>query len=105
AQDLDVVDLLPGPIWHIIFRLLLLPPATSSQLKKRGESSQEASSRGASSSLRNFVDEICGNKPACTQQVAREEHEKGIRRFGSSWPVLRCAMASKRLLYHVASFS
>ncbi|CAI5982013.1 unnamed protein product, partial [Closterium sp. NIES-65] len=37
---------------------------------------------------------------------AREQHdEENVRRFGSSWPLLRCAMASKGLLDHVIPFS
>ncbi|CAI5992725.1 unnamed protein product [Closterium sp. NIES-64] len=71
-EGVDVVDLLPGPIWHIIFRHLL---------KKRGDSWGAWQWGGGSDS-----------------------YEENSRRFGSSWPVLCCGMASTRLFRHVISF-
>ncbi|CAI5483120.1 unnamed protein product [Closterium sp. Yama58-4] len=72
CQRNDVVDLLPEPIWHIIFRHLL---------KKQGDS-WGAWEWGAGS----------------------DSYEENAGPFGSSWPVLCCAMASKRLFAHVISF-
>ncbi|CAI5503376.1 unnamed protein product, partial [Closterium sp. Naga37s-1] len=116
--SVDVVDVLPGPIWHIIFRLLLLPPANSSQLQKRGDSCEKSPSPAAYSNLCDLVDQLPARDtdslqngagstscaPSCPLS-ASEQHEENARRFGSSWPLLRCAMASKRLFELVTSFS
>ncbi|CAI5503378.1 unnamed protein product [Closterium sp. Naga37s-1] len=93
-ESLDVVDLLPGPIWHIIFRHLLLPPTDSTELQNQGNSLAELQEREGSISS---VD--------TTPLSASKQHEENARCFGSSWPLLRLAMASKRLLHHVISFS
>ncbi|CAI5932970.1 unnamed protein product [Closterium sp. NIES-64] len=125
----DVVDLVPGPIWHIIFRHLLLGSSSGasqeegagsasgaslfSRLKKKLQSlgnSSGASQEGAGSTspgatgsgllsrlkkkLQNW-----GNSSGASQ-----EGGAGDACFGSCWPLLRCAMVCKRLLYHVASF-
>ncbi|CAI5947633.1 unnamed protein product [Closterium sp. NIES-65] len=37
--------------------------------------------------------------------TAREQYEKNSHTFGASWPLLCCALASKRLLYLVIAFS
>ncbi|CAI5488011.1 unnamed protein product, partial [Closterium sp. Naga37s-1] len=115
----DVVDLLPGHVWHIIFRCLLQPPADPAKQQQKQEYSislEEASLRGELSSLCDFValQQHQSDSPD-THEIeedneenplsAREQHEKDSRRFGSSWHVLRFAMASKRLLHHVFSFS
>ncbi|CAI5483113.1 unnamed protein product [Closterium sp. Yama58-4] len=93
-ESLDVVDFLPGPIWHIIFRHLLLPPTDSTELQNQGNSLAELQEReGSISSVDTSPDS------------ASDQHEENARCFGSSWPLLRCAMASKRLLHHVISFS
>ncbi|CAI5488026.1 unnamed protein product [Closterium sp. Naga37s-1] len=92
-EGVDVVDLLPGPIWHIIFRHLLLPPPANST-QKRGNSLGALQQGARSTSF------------ATTRPLsASEQHEENTRRFGSSWPLLRCAMSSKRLFEHVTSFS
>ncbi|CAI5524143.1 unnamed protein product [Closterium sp. Naga37s-1] len=126
-QSVDVVDLLPGPIWHIIFRHLLLPPGSSAHLQKQDDPLKKLSSREAHSSLRDLVNLLTTEASAQLQQrlslsafqweegssssattrplSACEQHEENARRFGSSWPLLRCAMASKRLFEHVISFS
>ncbi|CAI5947755.1 unnamed protein product [Closterium sp. NIES-65] len=115
-QSLDVVDLLPGPIWHIIFRHLLLPPTDSAQEQKQDDSDEELSSRGAADSrlceligLHQRADPLEGAGScswlSTSQLSEREKHKEYARRFGPSWPLLRCAMASKRLLHHVMSLS
>ncbi|CAI5501847.1 unnamed protein product [Closterium sp. Naga37s-1] len=126
-ESVDVVDLLPGPIWHIIFRHLLLPPGSSAHLQKQDDPLKKLSSREAHSSLRDLVNLLTTEASAQLQQrlslsafqweegssssattrplSACEQHEENARRFGSSWPLLRCAMASKRLFEHVISFS
>ncbi|CAI7874091.1 unnamed protein product [Closterium sp. NIES-54] len=119
-QSVDVVDLLPGPIWHIIFCLLLLPPADPTHKQKLDASCEELSLRGAVSGLCDFVtlqqqqpdspfsfeieedNEYC---PTMNPVSYRELYEQNARRFGSSWRLLSCAMASKKLLRHVISFS
>ncbi|CAI5488032.1 unnamed protein product [Closterium sp. Naga37s-1] len=115
-QSLDVVDLLPGPIWHIIFRHLLPPPTDSAQEQKQDDSDEELSSRGAADSrlceligLHQRADPLEGAGScswlSTSQLSEREKHKEYARRFGPSWPLLRCAMASKRLLHHVMSLS
>ncbi|CAI5992713.1 unnamed protein product [Closterium sp. NIES-64] len=94
-ESVDVVDLLPGPIWHIIFRLLLLPPLNSAQLQNQENSSEEVISQGAESSLSALVDLL----------TARVQHGENNKLYGSAWPLLCAAVASKRLLHHVLSFS
>ncbi|CAI5986830.1 unnamed protein product [Closterium sp. NIES-64] len=93
-ESLDVVDLLPGPIWHIIFRHLLLPPTDSTELQNQGNSLAELQEGEGSISSDDT-----------SPLSASEQHEENARCFGSSWPLLRLAMASKRLLHHVISFS
>ncbi|CAI5503375.1 unnamed protein product, partial [Closterium sp. Naga37s-1] len=117
--SLDVVDLLPGPIWHIIFRHLLQPPADPAQQQNQGDSMEEVSLRRAVSSLCDFValqqqpdstdpfeieeeNEYC---PIMNPLSDRELYEENARRFGSSWRLLNCAMVNKRLLHHAVSFS
>ncbi|CAI5524139.1 unnamed protein product [Closterium sp. Naga37s-1] len=91
VQSADVVDLLPGPIWHIIFRHLLAHHSPEKQGDSSGASQQEARSTSNATAL---------PFPAITDQ-----HAKALRRFGPSWPLLRYAVASKRLLLHAISFS
>ncbi|CAI5529998.1 unnamed protein product [Closterium sp. Naga37s-1] len=87
----DVVDLLPGPIWHIIFRHLLAHHSP----ENRGDSSAPSQQRAGSTS----------NATALPFPAITEQHAKALRRFGPSWPLLRYAVASKRLLLHAISFS
>ncbi|CAI5986828.1 unnamed protein product [Closterium sp. NIES-64] len=94
-ESVDVVDLLPGPIWHIIFRHLLRPPLNSAQLHKQGNSSEGVSSQGADSSACPFVDLL----------TARVQHGENNKLYGPAWPLLCAAVASKRLLHYVLSFS
>ncbi|CAI7783223.1 unnamed protein product [Closterium sp. NIES-53] len=94
AQDLDVVDLLPDHIWHIIFRHLL-QPANSAQLQNQENSLEEVSSGGADSSSCALVDLL----------TARVQHGENNKLYGSAWPLLCASVASKRLLHHVLSFS
>ncbi|CAI5933124.1 unnamed protein product, partial [Closterium sp. NIES-64] len=84
----DVVDLLPGPIWHIVFCHVLLgePPEgcrTSRLLRLLNRLKNRLRNRGSSS---------------------EQQRAEALRTFGSSWPLLRCAMVCTRLLHHVASF-
>ncbi|CAI5947737.1 unnamed protein product, partial [Closterium sp. NIES-64] len=84
----DVVDLLPGPIWHIIFCHVLLGELhegrrTSRLLRLLNRLKNKLRNRGSSS---------------------EQQHAEASRTFGSCWPLLRCAMVCKRLLYLVASF-
>ncbi|CAI5947710.1 unnamed protein product [Closterium sp. NIES-65] len=125
----DVVDLLSGPIWHIIFRHLLLGSSSGapqeggagsasgasllSRLKKNLQSlgnSSGASQEGAGSTspgatgsglLSRLKKKLqnWGNSSGASQ-----EGGAGDACFGSCWPLLRCAMVCKRLLHHVASF-
>ncbi|CAI5503380.1 unnamed protein product [Closterium sp. Naga37s-1] len=90
-QRLDVADLLPGDIWHIIFRHLLAHHSPEKRSDTSGASQQRA---------RNTSNATARLFPASTEQ-----HAKALRRFGPSWPLLRYAVASKRLLLHAISFS
>ncbi|CAI5488012.1 unnamed protein product [Closterium sp. Naga37s-1] len=103
-ESVDVVDLLPGPIWHIIFCLLLLPPADSAQLQKQGSATHLQNRDFLGALQQGAGSTSCATANQKTASL-REQHEKDMRRFGSSWPLLRCAMASKRLLHHIVSFS
>ncbi|CAI5933112.1 unnamed protein product, partial [Closterium sp. NIES-64] len=78
----DVVDLLPGPIWHIIFRHLLLGKSHEGRRKR----------------LVRRLNRLKHNV------LNRGSSPDALRTFGSCWPLLRCAMVCKRLLHHVASF-
>ncbi|CAI5483114.1 unnamed protein product [Closterium sp. Yama58-4] len=140
-EIVDVVDLLPGPIWHIIFCLLLLPSShqgrrpwrgarllnrLKNKLRNLGNTSPRASQQGGGegsaspvatgtrnrllSRLKNKLQNL-GNSAGASQQggagnasITEEQHAEALRTFGSCWPLLRCAMVCKRLLYHVASF-
>ncbi|CAI5992740.1 unnamed protein product [Closterium sp. NIES-64] len=118
--SVDVVDLLPGPIWHIIFRLLLLPPADPTHKQKLDASCEELSLRGVVSSLCDFIalqqqqpdspfsfkiEEDDEYRPTMNPLSDRELYEQNAKRFGSSWHLLSRAMASKKLLRHIISFS
>ncbi|CAI5483122.1 unnamed protein product [Closterium sp. Yama58-4] len=121
-EIVNVADLLPGPIWHIIFCHVLLGPSHEGRRTSRfvrllnrlknklqnrsnhpGASQQEAGSTsgatgsGLLSRLKNKL-QNWGNS-------SEKQQAEALRTFGSCWPLLRCAMVCKRLLYHVASFS
>ncbi|CAI5530574.1 unnamed protein product [Closterium sp. Naga37s-1] len=77
AAASDAVDMLPAPLWHHIFRRLLLPPSQPDDLPV----------------------------PPDPDRTGSERHRRDADNYGASWPLLCCALASKSLLQHVLSFS
>ncbi|CAI7730942.1 unnamed protein product [Closterium sp. NIES-53] len=94
----DPIDILPAYLWHKVFRYLLLPPGSSypeTPLVRGKRKFPWAVSMDRNLPVR-FAD---------PDFSAAGQHWKNARSYGSGWALLCCAMASKRLLALVLSFS
>ncbi|GJP44869.1 hypothetical protein CLOM_g4273 [Closterium sp. NIES-68] len=99
ADTRDIIDILPAPVWHSIFRRLLLPPShpdARAVVARRNRGNSRASS---SQQQRGAV------VLASPESTAGEQHRSNAESYGASWALLCCALASRRLLLHVLSFS
>ncbi|CAI6011586.1 unnamed protein product [Closterium sp. NIES-65] len=96
--------MLPAYLWHKVFRYLLLPPGSSYPetplVRGRRKFPWYLATTEQPITDRNlpvrFVD---------PDFSAAGQHWKNARSYGSGWALLCCAMASKRLLALVLSFS
>ncbi|CAI5483006.1 unnamed protein product [Closterium sp. Yama58-4] len=129
-QGSDLIDALPAVLWHRIFRLLLDRPCTATpphsaggryycrarSTAQRAEANSGDAGRGggAGSSTGSNVPQSDENRAARMAPVPVFVkagvspcwlHARNARTYGSSWALLCCAIASKRLLLLVASFS
>ncbi|CAI5481319.1 unnamed protein product [Closterium sp. Yama58-4] len=104
ATPSDPIDMLPAYLWHKVFRYLLLPPGSS-----RPETPLVRGRRKAPWYLTATTQPTAGRnlpvKFADPDFTPAGQHWKNARSYGSGWALLCCAMASKRLLTHVLSFS
>ncbi|CAI5530570.1 unnamed protein product [Closterium sp. Naga37s-1] len=103
-DESDAVDMLPAPLWHHIFRRLLLPPSQPDDPAVIAEDRDERAlrmQRAAGAHLRGAVLRVSPD-PDCT---GSERHRRDADKYGASWPLLCCALACKSLLQHVLSFS
>ncbi|CAI5493402.1 unnamed protein product [Closterium sp. Naga37s-1] len=94
-NDAYAVDMLPAPLWHHIFRRLLLPPS------QPDDPAVIAEDRSAREQLRDADLPV----PSDPDRMGSERHRRDADKFGASWPLLCCALASKSLLRQVLSFS
>ncbi|CAI6011577.1 unnamed protein product [Closterium sp. NIES-65] len=96
--------MLPAYLWHKVFRYLLLPPGSSHPesplVRGRRKAPWYLTATTQPTAGRNLPVKFAG--PSFT---AVGQHWKNVRSNGSGWALLCCAMASKRLLAHVLSFS
>ncbi|CAI6010608.1 unnamed protein product [Closterium sp. NIES-65] len=94
----DPIDMLPEYLWQKVFRYLQLPPGSSypetSLVRGRRKFPWAVS-----------MDKNLPVRFADPDFTAAGQHWKNARSYGSGWALLCCAMASKRLLALVLSFS
>ncbi|CAI5492715.1 unnamed protein product [Closterium sp. Naga37s-1] len=104
ATPSDYIDMLPANLWHKVFLYLLLPPGSSHPetplVRGRQTTPWYLSATEQPTACKNLPVKFAD--PNCS---AAGQHWKNARSYGSGWALLCCAMASKRLLYHVLSFS
>ncbi|CAI5482994.1 unnamed protein product [Closterium sp. Yama58-4] len=104
AAPRNPMDLLPASLWHRVFRCLLLPPGSSHPdtplVRGREKTPWYLTATSQPPAGRNlpmkFVD---------PDFSAAGQHRKNVKSYGSGWALLCCAMASKKLLILVLSFS
>ncbi|CAI7857816.1 unnamed protein product [Closterium sp. NIES-54] len=128
----DLVDKLPPALWYRIFYHLLQRPcqaasphaADSPRFCREGNASAgnggsnaaETATTGGSYALRRLAAPREKDRTQAEREDARvllrKEgasacwlHARNAAWYGASWPLLCCALASKRLLHHVASFA
>ncbi|CAI5982035.1 unnamed protein product [Closterium sp. NIES-65] len=127
-QGSDVIDALPARLWHHIFRLLLERPCSATpphsaggryycparSTAQRAEENRSGTGGGGAGGAISNVPRAAENGAARVAPVPVFVnpgvspcwlHAHNARTYGSSWPLLCCALASKRLLHLVASFS
>ncbi|CAI5520460.1 unnamed protein product [Closterium sp. Naga37s-1] len=123
SSSSDAIDALPAALWFQIFQHLHLPPSRPDGPTIHGQRhtlnrltpwqlhdlelfrSRKFFSR---KQLRRFArDTQRGTSDHRAEEgfSAGEQYEKDARAFGASWPLLCCALASKRLLHLVVAFS
>ncbi|CAI5992716.1 unnamed protein product [Closterium sp. NIES-64] len=100
----DPIDILPASLWHRVFRCLLLPPGSS-----HPDTPLARSRRKTPWYLTATMQPPAGRnlpvKLVDPDFTAVGQHRKNAKSYSSGWALLCCAMASKRLLTHVLSFS
>ncbi|CAI5483112.1 unnamed protein product, partial [Closterium sp. Yama58-4] len=96
--------MLPASLWHRVFRCLLLPPGSSHPdtplVRGRCKMPWCLTATMQPPAGRNLPVKLVD--PDFT---AVGQHRKNVKSYGSGWALLCCAMASKRLLTLVLSFS
>ncbi|CAI5481321.1 unnamed protein product [Closterium sp. Yama58-4] len=100
----DLIDMLPAYLWHKVFSYLLLPPGSSHPetplLRGRRKFPWYLAATEQPTADRNLPVRF-----ADPDFTPAGQHWKNARSYGSGWALLCCAMASKRLLALVLSFS
>ncbi|CAI5519146.1 unnamed protein product [Closterium sp. Naga37s-1] len=98
------MDMLPASLWHRVFRCLLLPPG-SSHSENPLVHSRRKTPWYLTATTQPPAGRILPVKFVDPDFTAVGQHRKNAKSYGSGWALLCCAMASKRLLTLVLSFS
>ncbi|CAI7783267.1 unnamed protein product, partial [Closterium sp. NIES-53] len=98
------MDMLPASLWHWVFRCLLLPPG-SSYPENPLVHSRRKTPWYLTATTQPPAGRILPVKFVDPDFTAVGQHRKNSKSYGSGWALLCCAMASKRLLTLVLSFS
>ncbi|CAI5494718.1 unnamed protein product [Closterium sp. Naga37s-1] len=96
--------MLPASLWHRVFRCLLLPPGSSHPdnplARGRRKTPWDLTATMQPPTGRNLPVKLMDPDFSAVGQ-----HRKNVKSYGSGWALLCCAMASKRFLELVLSFS